>query len=314
MQTMNLQQLAQIVEGDLVMACNVAANDVVFTAVSTDTRSINAGELFVALKGEHYNADAFVAQAQEKGAIAALVSADSDVSLPYVKVEDVQAALSKLAKEERKTAGIPIVAVTGSNGKTTVKEMLASILGQSNTVLATAGNFNNHIGVPLTLLRLTAEHQMAIVEMGASHAGEIQQLCEIASPNVSILNNVGSAHLEGFGSLQGVANAKGEIISGLSESGVAILNSDEPWFADWCELAGGRKIISFGFAESADVYVDQSSIKSGVIDGLFKTQFTLNYQQQSVVVSLKQIGLHNVQNAMAACAASIALMEHRYDY
>lgn len=304
---MDLQQLAQVVGGDLIAADKSAVNDAVFTAVSTDTRSINAGELFIALKGENYDADTFVTQAQGKGAVAALASTDIDVMLPIVKVADVQTALTKLATAERLKAAIPVIGITGSNGKTTVKEMLTSILEQSHCVLATAGNFNNHIGVPLTLLRLTAVHQMAIVEMGASSAGEIQHLCEIAAPNVSILNNVGAAHLEGFGSIEGVAKAKGEIISGLAEDGVAVLNKDEPWFADWCQRAGSRRIISFGLTNNADVLVDPSTIETSLSSGVFETRFILEYQDQSVAINLQLIGLHNVYNALAAAAASFAL-------
>lgn len=307
MLAMNLQQLAQVVGGELIATDKAAVNNVIFTAVSTDTRSINAGALFIALKGENYDADMFVAQAQEKGAVAALVSSDIDATLPVVKVADVQVALTKLAAAERLKAATPVIGITGSNGKTTVKEMLANILLQSHRVLATVGNFNNHIGVPLTLLRLTAEHQIAIIEMGASSAGEIRRLCEIAMPNVSILNNVGAAHLEGFGSIEGVAQAKGEIISGLAEDGVAILNNDEPWFTDWCQRAGSRRVISFGLTNDADVSVDLDTLKTSLTAGVFETHFSLEYQDQSIAISLQLIGLHNVQNALAAAAASLAL-------
>ncbi len=172
------------------------------------------------------------------------MSEDVVVNMPYVKVNDTLSALSTLAKQQRELAGIPLVAITGSNGKTSVKEMLASILKQSHNVLATTGNLNNQIGVPLTLLKLNERHEIAVIEMGASQQGDIAELCDIASPTVAILNNVGAAHLAGFGDIRGVATAKGEIISGLSDNGIAILNRDEPWLEQWLEMLGDRKFIS----------------------------------------------------------------------
>ncbi|MEH6503155.1 MAG: UDP-N-acetylmuramoyl-tripeptide--D-alanyl-D-alanine ligase [Cycloclasticus sp.] len=298
---MSLQQLASTVNGHLV------GENLSFSAISSDTRSLKEGDLFVALQGENYDANSFVASAREKGAVAALVSADVTVDMPYVKVEDTLQALTTLATAERQRADIPLVAITGSNGKTSVKEMLASILSQSSRVLATEGNLNNQIGVPLTLLKLSEDHQLAVIEMGASHLGDIAHLCTIAKPTVAILNNVAAAHLEGFGDLDGVATAKGEIISGLSESGTAVLNKEEPWFDQWLALANGRSVMSFGWSDSADVWADISSVKTGLVDGQFKTSFVLNYQQQSVVIHLNLIGQHNALNALAASCAALTL-------
>jgi len=301
MRVMSLQQLASTVNGRLV------GENLSFSAISSDTRSLKKGDLFVALQGENYDANNFVASAHEKGAVAALVSADVTVDMPYVKVEDTLQALTTLAAAERQRAGIPVVAITGSNGKTSVKEMLACILAQSSSVLATEGNLNNQIGVPLTLLKLSEDHQMAVIEMGASHQGDIAHLCAIAKPTVAILNNVAAAHLEGFGSLEGVAAAKGEIISGLSDSGTAVLNKEEPWFAQWLALANGRNVISFGWSNSADVWADINSVQTGLFDGQFKTSFVLNYQQQSLPIHLNLLGQHNVLNALAASCAAITL-------
>jgi len=303
MQAMSLQQLAASVNGHLV------GENVSFSAISTDTRSIKKGDLFVALQGENFNANDFVQRASEQGAIAAVVSEDMVVNLPYVKVDDTLQALTQMAKEQREALDIPLVAITGSNGKTSVKEMLASILGLSRNVLATEGNLNNQIGVPLTLLKLTQEHEVAVIEMGASQSGDIAHLCGIALPTVAILNNIGAAHLEGFGDIQGVARAKGEIISGLAESGTAVLNREEPWLDQWLELLGERKLISFGWSKEADVWADINSVKSGMLNGRFTTNFVLNYQQEQIEVQLNLMGEHNVLNALAAASAAISLDE-----
>ncbi|ORU92976.1 MAG: UDP-N-acetylmuramoyl-tripeptide--D-alanyl-D-alanine ligase [Cycloclasticus sp. symbiont of Poecilosclerida sp. N] len=301
MQTMSLQRLASTVNGSLM------GENVHFNAISTDTRSIKEGDLFVALQGKNFDANDFVDQADEKGAVAALVSADIAVDMPYVKVGDTLSALAALAKQQRELVGIPVVGITGSNGKTSVKEMLASILRQSNMVLATEGNSNNQIGVPLTLLKLTLEHDIAVVEMGASKRGDIAELCDIAQPTVVILNNVGAAHLEGFGDLQSVANTKGEIVSGLSKQGTAVLNRDEPWFNQWCEKLAGRKLVSFGASAKADVWADLDKANMAVVNGQFVTRFTLRYQENRLDIKLNMLGQHNVLNALAAASAAISL-------
>ncbi|ORU89921.1 MAG: UDP-N-acetylmuramoyl-tripeptide--D-alanyl-D-alanine ligase [Cycloclasticus sp. symbiont of Poecilosclerida sp. M] len=301
MHAMSLQQLATDVGG------KCRGENVCFDAISTDTRTLKEGELFVALSGENYNANDFVEVAKQKGAIAALMSQDSEIELPTVVVSDALQALTTMAKNERKKSAVSLVAITGSNGKTTVKEMLRSIFAESKKVLATEGNLNNHIGVPLTLLKLTGEHQVAVVEMGASHRGEISQLCEIAKPDVAVLNNVGAAHLEGFGSLQGVAEAKGEIVSGLNDAGIAVLNLTEPWFEYWNGLAGGTRVMSFGWTSEADVWADEATIISELIAGEFKTTFMLHYQKKAAQISLNLVGAHNILNAAAAATAAFAM-------
>ena len=298
---MSLQQLATTVAGEL-HGENLSVN-----RISTDTRSIQPGDVFVALQGENFNANEFAKQAADKGAVAALLSADVELKIPYVKVADTLLALTALATKQREEANIPVVGITGSNGKTSVKEMLASILAQSKNVLATAGNLNNQIGVPLTLLKLKPEHEFAVIEMGASQQGDIAHLCHIAKPNVAILNNVAPAHLEGFGDLAGVARAKGEIISGLTDDGVAILNKEEPWFEQWSELLAGRQVLSFGGRSDADVWVDFETVETGLKDDHFTTNFDLHYQDQTMGMWLNLIGQHNVMNALAASSAAIAL-------
>lgn len=305
MHLMSLEALADIVGGAL--SCGKNERSLGFDAVSTDTRTIKKGELFIALKGEHFIADDFVDQAQQKGALAAIVASDINTTLPTIKVVDVQEALAKLASSQRQKSAVPIAAITGSNGKTTVKEMLASILAESKPTLATQGNFNNHIGVPLTLLRLNETHQVAVVEMGASAAGDIEYLCEIAKPDVAVINNVAAAHIAGFGSLDGVASAKSEIISGLVKDGIAVLNADEPWFDEWVSLAGNRKVISFGLSDKAEVRLDQASIISRFSQGKFQMQFELLHKGRSIAISLNLMGQHNSLNAAAAYAVALAL-------
>ena len=301
MRTMTLNQLEHVVQG------YKQGENVSFDKVSIDTRSLKKGDLFIALKGDNFDANTFVHQAKDKGAAAVVVNEKVDAEIPSIVVTDSLKALTALATAERLKARIQVLASTGSNGKTIVKEMLATILRQAHSVLVTDGNLNNHIGVPLTLLRLREEHQIAVIEMGASHIGEIKHLCEIARPNIAIINNVGAAHLEGFGSLEGIAKGKGEIISGLPENGIAILNGDDPWFDLWVVLAGKRPIISFGWSDKDDVWTDVKSVRSEWSGEQFETHFRLNYRQQSVPVKLNLIGHHSVLNAMAAASASIAL-------
>lgn len=301
MNSMDLRQLAQTVDGVSI------GRNVSFDSVSTDTRTTKAGDLFVALQGENFDANEFIEQAQQQGSVAALVSADTSVDIPRVKVADTLDALTALASNERANRDMPVIGITGSNGKTSVKELLASILNQSMNVLATEGNLNNHIGVPLTLLKLSDAHQVAVIEMGASKPGDIQHLCGIAKPTVTILNNVGAAHLEGFGDLNGVAKTKGEIVAGLSQNGTAVLNREEPWFDQWVALAGNRSVISFGLSDVADVWVDMSAAKTGLIGEAFATSFVMNYQQESLAVQLSLVGEHNILNALAASAAALSL-------
>ncbi len=296
---MYLSEVARAVDGVLV------GEDCLFQSVATDSRTQVSDSLFVALSGENFDGHDYIEKAKENGAVAALVSRQIKEQLPHVVVPDTRMALGKLATAWRARFEIPFIAITGSNGKTTVKELVASILRQCGSVLATKGNFNNDIGVPLTLLSLRHEDQFAVVEMGANHSGEIAYLSHLAQPAVAILNNAAPAHLEGFNTVEEVAEAKGEIIEGLGSDGIAILNADDPFYKSWCKRAGARRWISFGLNGSADVhaYVDDG-FSSG---GLQATSFRMTTPAGSIPVHLPLPGLHNVKNALAATAACLAV-------
>ena len=295
---MQMSELAQSVHG------RFQGNDALFSSVSTDTRSIRPGALFVALSGPNFDGNRFVAQAAEKGAVGALVRADAtDMPLPTVAVDEPRKALGMLAAYWRGKQAAKIYAVTGSNGKTTVKEMLAGILARAATGIATAGNLNNDIGMPLTLLRLRQGDAYAVVEMGMNHAGEIAWLSEIARPDVALINNAAGAHLEGLGSLENVARAKGEILQGLGADGIAVLNADDAFFPLWKELAGARRVISFGLGGAADVSAAITAAQDGVAGGAMMRMST---PQGEVKICLPLPGRHNVMNALAASAAALA--------
>ncbi|MEE8255099.1 MAG: UDP-N-acetylmuramoyl-tripeptide--D-alanyl-D-alanine ligase, partial [Nitrosomonadaceae bacterium] len=225
--------------------------DVLFTGVSTDSRTVKRGDLFVALSGKNFDGHKFVARAKEKGAVAAMVSQESDIKcqdleVPMILVKDTRLGLGQLAAYWRGRFAIPLVAVTGSNGKTTVKEMIVSILqqlvGQVGRVLATVGNLNNDIGVPQTLLRLREQHEYAVIEMGMNHFGEISYLTRLAKPSVALITNAGAAHIEELGSVEAVARAKGEVFEGLDKLGVAVINADDSNEQLWRKLAGSRPV------------------------------------------------------------------------
>lgn len=292
---MDLAELAPVVQGRL-QGANVVAR-----GVSTDTRTMPPGALFVALKGNRFDGRAFVAQAREKGASAALLERAIGDPLPQVEVADARAALGRLAAHWRQRFERPVVAVTGSNGKTTVKEMIATILSQAGPVLATQGNLNNELGVPLTLLRLDPGHHFAVVEMGASGPGEIGYLSRLARPQVALITNAGPAHLDGFGDLKGVAQAKGEIFQGVNPGGVAVLNADDTYFDYWRRLTGKSPVIGFGLGKSAEVTACHLAART---EG---SSFTLITPAGKVKVQLSLPGRHNVLNALAASAVAIAL-------
>jgi len=274
-------------------------DDVVFSSVSTDTRSISSGDLFVALQGENFDGHDYLQQAQDAGAVAAMVSRQLKIMLPMLKVQDTRLGLGQLSSLWRGRFSVPCIAVTGSNGKTTVKEMLSAIMSQTGDVLATIGNLNNDIGVPLTLLRLQDHHRSAVVEMGANHAGEIQYLSGLARPDVAIITNAGPAHLEGFGSIEGVAHAKGEIFTGLNMNGTAIINQDDSYAPLWRELAANRRIISFAIEQQADVMASWQQYDDHLL-------MQLRTPVGDGEVKLQLLGRHNVMNALAATAAAIA--------
>lgn len=301
---MRMSQLAQVLDGRL------QGGDAEFHAVSTDSRSIQAGDLFVALHGENFDGSQFVGVAAQGGAVAALVNSDratkfdNEAGIPVLLVEDTRLALGKLAAYWRTRFTIPVVGVTGSNGKTTVKEMLASILreaaGSADAVLATQGNLNNDIGMPLTLLKLRSTHQYAVIEMGMNHAGEIDYLTRLARPDVVLINNAASAHLAGLGSLEGVARAKGEIFAGLCTGGVAVINGDDAHAPLWRELARPHRVMEFGLDHQPDVRAQWHARNFGA-------HMSVTTPQGDFTADLQVPGAHNVRNALAATAAACAL-------
>jgi UDP-N-acetylmuramoyl-tripeptide--D-alanyl-D-alanine ligase len=285
-------------------------NDVAFSEVSTDTRSLQPGSLFVALQGPNFDGHDFVEQARQAGAVAVLVSRELTTPLPQLLVADTRLALGQLGKAWRNRFDIPLIAVTGSNGKTTVKEMIAAILSTQAATLMTQGNLNNDIGVPLTLLRLNDDHRYAVIEMGANHPGEIAYLCELASPLVSLVNNVNPAHLEGFGDLEGVARAKGEIYEHLRADGIAVINADERFADSWAGSLRGLSRISFAMQHAADVTADPASINSQLVTDeavRFETRFRVHTPVEDFMVHLPLAGEHNVMNALAAITVTTAL-------
>ena len=274
--------------------------DVLFRGVSTDSRTLMDGNLFVAINGPNFDGHNYLYQAHRQGAAAAVVSRTVETSLPLLEVDDTLTALGRLAACWRSRFKLPLVAITGSNGKTTTREMLSAILGRCGETLTTRGNFNNEIGLPLTLSGLDARHRFAVVELGANHPGEIAALTAMAQPSIAIINNAGPAHLEGFGSLEGVARAKGELFEGLAADGVCILNADDDFTALWRSMAAPRQVISFGLEKQAEV----TASWKGDIDG---SDIELHTPVGQRVLRLPFPGRHNVMNALAATAAAIAV-------
>ncbi len=291
---MTLQQAAIFTKGE----CR--GEGVAFDAVSIDTRTLAEGSLYVAIRGEQFDGHHFIAQAEQQGACCVMVESVQTTDLPQLVVSDCRLALGELARQWRAELALTVVGITGSNGKTTVKEILASILTQAGPVFATKGNLNNDYGVPLTLLSLQRTHQFAVVEMGANHGGEIAYLTQLTRPDVAVVNNAGRAHLEGFGSEQGVATAKGEIYSGLADDGVAIINRDDQYADYWAGLCEGRKKVSFALDNRADIQATWCADAQG-------SQLVIKTPNGHFDCHLALRGEHNVRNALAATAAAFAL-------
>lgn len=295
MASMSLSQINSVLAGERF------GEDVRFAQVSTDTRTLQQGDLYVALVGENFDGNRFVAQAFEKGACAAIVSTQVQASKPLLQVADTTIALGQIARLNRQASRARVVAVTGSQGKTTVKEMIASILSVGHRVLVTRANLNNHIGVPLTLLALGDEHEYAVVELGASGLGEIAYSVNLTMPHVAVLTNAAATHIEGFGDVAGVVRTKGEIIDGLMTGGVAVLNADDEHFSVWAQRAQGKRMVSFGLSSQADYYASAIRLAN---DG--SSEFTLHGPQLQLDIRLALAGEHNVRNAVAAAAAALA--------
>jgi UDP-N-acetylmuramoyl-tripeptide--D-alanyl-D-alanine ligase len=296
---MHLSQAASMLDAKL------PGKDVLFNAVSKDTRNIHRGDLYVAIKGERFDGHAFVSQAAAAGAVAALVSEIQSDDLPQIQVADTRLALGTLAAGWRRQFTGKVIGITGSNGKTTVKEMCRSILVQhtdETKVLSTQGNLNNDIGMPLTLLSLREQHQFAVIEMGANHIGEIDYLTHIAQPDVALVNNAAPAHIEGFGSLDNVARAKAEIYSGLVDQGVAVINLDDNFAPLWLDACKHKNCRTFSL-QSANAYVHASEIHTAGD----ASQFVLHVGDETTGVSLALPGEHNIMNALAAAAVCASL-------
>lgn len=290
-----LSEIAKAVNGQLL------GQDVLCESVGSDSRNIAKNQLFVAIKGERFDGNAYASEALRQGAAAALVSDVNTQARPVVLVADTRLALGQLASYWRAQFTLPLVAVTGSNGKTTVKEMLTAILNVVNkNVLATQGNLNNDIGMPMTLLKLRKQHAYAVIEMGMSHEGEIRYLTNIAQPNVAVVNNAGIAHIGEVGSREGIARAKGEIFEGLGNNGIAVINGDDAFADYWQSLNANRKIITFALSAKADVTASYEEVAD-------ISHITITTPAGSIDFKLNVLGKHNITNALAASACAFAL-------
>jgi UDP-N-acetylmuramoyl-tripeptide--D-alanyl-D-alanine ligase len=296
---------AQIAEAVGARAPSPELAELRVSGIATDSRALPSASLFIALEGANFDGHHFIDAAVAAGAVAVLCRkgrAEPRKGVAFIEVADTQRALGDLAAWHRRRFDVPIIAVTGSNGKTTTKEILRGILGHAfsdEAVLATEGNLNNLIGMPLTLLGLRPEHQVAVLEMGMNAPGEIARLVEIARPTVGVVTCVGEAHLEGLGSIEGVARAKGEMFAGLPPDAVAVVNMDDPFVRGEAPRFAGKHL---GFGSKAAVRAEQVEL-----DGLQGARFRLSHDAQSAAVDLPLGGRHNVQNALAAAAAVLAI-------
>lgn len=290
-----------LVNAAAVMEGKLLGDDGRYAGISTDTRTLRPEQLFFALQGPNFDGTAFVDQAAKVGAAGAVVRSPVSARIPLIEVADTRRSLGRLAGAWRRQLSVTIIGLTGSNGKTTLKALIANCLSPVAATAATRGNLNNEIGVPLTLAEIGPEHRFAVVEMGANHAGEIAWLTSLAEPDVAVITNAAPAHLEGFGSLEGVARAKGEILQGTARPRRAILNADDAYFPLWRSMAADVDIVTFGLRDDADVRaVDIESVESG-------SDFTLLLGGRELPVSLRLPGRHNVLNACAAAAVASAV-------
>ncbi len=291
---MRLHEVAKAVDGKLM------GRDIVIQGVSTDTRAIHSSDLFVALRGPHFNGHRFIDEAARRRAAGALIDETVETSLNTVRVADAKTALGELAAHWRAKFAIPVIGITGSNGKTTVKQMIGSILNTKDDTLLTAGNLNNEIGVPLTLLRLRDTHRYAVVEMGTNHVGEIDHLSRMTRPGVAVITNAAAAHLEGLGDIETVAAAKGEIFNGLDDAGIAVINADDAYAPLWKQRAAPRRCLCFAVHQQADVMAEYEL-------GAETSRLRMRTFAGDIDVTLPLPGLHNVVNALAATCAVLAV-------
>jgi UDP-N-acetylmuramoyl-tripeptide--D-alanyl-D-alanine ligase len=293
-----LKAVTALVGGSLV------GEDAEFGAVTTDTRTLPRGALFVALRGPRFDANEFIGAAAEAGAAGAIVDRLDARALPQIVVKDTLAALQTFASTWRDHFALPVVAVAGSNGKTTTKEMTAAILARRGPTLATRGNLNNHIGVPLTLLRLEPADCAAVVELGANRIGDVAELMALVRPTVGLITNAGAEHLEFFGDLDGVARGEGEAVAHLGPTAVGVINADDPYADYWRGISRAGRMLSFGLAAHADFRAVEHEV--GMVGDQFLTTFTLRCPLGEARISLHAGGSHNLVNALAAAAAASA--------
>ncbi|MEE8237032.1 MAG: UDP-N-acetylmuramoyl-tripeptide--D-alanyl-D-alanine ligase [Gammaproteobacteria bacterium] len=282
---------------------SLIGEDASFGPISIDSRSLDAGALFVAIEGAHFDGNDFVADAHSRGAAGALVSRRATVPLPQLEVADTRLAFGQMARAWRENVPLPVVAVTGSNGKTTVKELIASILRCRRNVCVTEGNLNNDIGVPLTLMALDETHEALVVELGANHPGEIDYLSSLVQPTVGVITNAYATHLEGFGSIAGVAAAKGELLDHLPRAGTAVISADDDFCEDWRARSRAVTVLTFGLDARADC-----TVAGEIVAEISGSRFTMQLPEgERVDIDLPLAGRHNVLNALAAAAAAHAL-------
>lgn len=294
--SITLSLLAEELKGEL------KGEDLMFSNISTDTRSLSSGDLYLALVGENFDGNNFVEQAHGRGACGAIVSKQVDAQLTTLQVADTHEALGKLANINRQRSSAKVVALTGSQGKTTVKEMLGAILSDSAESLITEANLNNTIGVPQTLLKVGEEHKFVVIEMGANAAGEIAFSVCATEPDIALITNASAAHIEGFGSLDGIVAAKGEIIDGLREDGTLILNADDEHSKVWAARAGGKSTVQFSVRGNADsdYFATDIELKHGI-----GSRFRLHTPIGEKEIRINFLGKHNIVNAVAAAATAI---------
>lgn len=293
---MQCSELAGIVRGKLI------GHDGEFNKIAIDSRAIQSGDCFIAIKGEVFDGHDFIADVVKKNAAVLIVDRDIDTHIPVIKVKNTRQALKDIAHFYRENAHIPVAAITGSCGKTTVRALLENILQQKGDVLASKKSFNNDIGLPLTLLQLNASHDFAVLEIGTNHPGEIADLTSIAKPTVAVVTMVAPVHIEHFGSVDAIAREKGAIFEGLTSDGIAVINADDVFADDWKKMAGNHRVITFGCDKKADVMArDIESMPNG------QTHFTLVFPTENVAINLPLLGEHNVLNALAAAAMAYAI-------
>lgn len=285
----------QISDAANAIGAELRGSNVALSGFGIDTRTLNIGDLYIAIRGSRFDGHDFVDAAEAAGACALLVDRRVHSSLPQLIVDDTRVALTELARFWASHHRVPTIAITGSNGKTTIKEMVTSILSEIGPVLSTAGNLNNDIGVPLTLLRLRSEHRYAVIEMGANHTGEIAELTALAQPDVALISNIGPAHVEGFGSIDAISEAKAEIFRGVRAGGFAVFNASGKYANLFRKRAGQAEIRTFGLSDDCSVWVTDSS------------PVTLHVGSMCGPLKLQLLGKHNVSNAMAAAAATCCL-------